>query len=768
MLGLGSLGCGVIPVQFPDQAHSAGLSEALLITNNSRARARRSERSSMPSLPIQQIQARGLVPEISADVGTGGPATAVAQGVASMALGVNNWIQQERDAEDNLAMTNAMSRLRAGMTEDMADQVGGAEGGEKVDGPAEGKADRIKANFQRRIDAEYKRMSPRAARKFDAQYAGGLRAQVQAQAFNAERGAKQEQMRSDAAQGAIADGQAVFADPSQAVDIMARRAASTDSLPLPEVERQAMKLRQLQAIAQSAINAMVDRDPAGTAKRLNEATPESIKSDPVLSALPADRLELAKHRANTEVSRIAAEGRFDIASRTKDVQTMVMNGVTPPANVAPTVDEYKRIHGASGQAIWQQEVGDYLQIGGAIQRMRTASAPEREEILQANRPTAGAGFSSGMRMYQALGEAKSIVERDIVKDPAAYALGNSPRVRNAAAVMQQVMEDPKKGAEDRVAVTKFFAEVMQAEQLRLGIATIRDDLTGNKPRGPRLLTNAQANAISDELSDPATGGVNAARLIQQLEQRWAESWPMVYRQLAADNKLPPAALVIPNMPNDASRSRMAAVSVMKPDELKALVAPGDMQDIQDRVRSEFDQAQRTFTAQGASGGATLSVIMGEAEKLAYWYRSTGRSVKEAARQAYTETMGHAYTFTDTYRVPSRFDGGQVQRGADATVEKVLREGGARVFAGEASHLLTDDAIRYRSMWITSSDESGLELRLRGADGGVYAILSKDGQPVRMTWADLLTNANEAKARDQTQEGNEEWLRRRQRELNPRR
>jgi hypothetical protein len=474
-----------------------------------------------------------------------------------------------------------------------------------------------------------------------------------------------------------------------------------------------------------------------------------------------------EHQVRAEQQRKAVEGRFDIASRTKDVQSMVLSGVTPPEGVAPTVAEYTTLHGASGPAMWQQEVGNYLRIGGVIQQMRVASAVDREQMVREQEPAAGPGFAGDLSMRDAVQQAKTLIERQIVADPAAYALKNSPRVQKAASVMQQVLTDPKTTPEDRTAVVDFFARTSVAEQLRLGVDTIRDDRAGNRQRGPKLLTNEQANAISDQFNDQTMGGAKAAVLVQALEAQWGKYWPQVYGQLAADNKLPPAALVIPNMPNDGSRVRMASASVMKMDDLKALVEPSDPKDIKERLLSEFDRAQRTFTSQGADGNRTLATVLGEAEKLALLYRSQGKSVKDSARQAYTETMGHRYEFADTYRVPQTEAPKDVAAGADHAL-RGLKPEDVQVFSGGAPTILTADALRNRTMWITDGAERGLQLMLRGADGGVYAIQAKDGSPISFGWAALREMAKASRTPEAMRATDIEELRRRQQELNPRR
>ncbi|HEY8879093.1 MAG TPA: hypothetical protein VIN03_16110, partial [Roseateles sp.] len=135
-----------------------------------------------------------------------------------------------------------------------------------------------------------------------------------------------------------------------------------------------------------------------------------------------------------------------------------------------------------------------------------------------------------------------------------------------------------------------------------------------------------------------------------------------------------------------------------------------------------------------------------------------------------KTMGWKYQFDGTYRIPNDVDAKRIGVGTDAVIEDLIKNGGAKVFNNQtrAHEILTNDSLRYWSMWITNRDETGLELRLRGKDGDVYAVQGPDGTPVVRSWADLMTRARAAKVVDDTGEGTTEWMRRRQEELNPRR
>lgn len=729
----------------------------------------------MPALPIQLLTTQ----ERSAGDYRGAQSSAVdlqrATGSFQQVLGMaardeevakQQEVQRIRQLEQDEARThviNAESRIQARV----ADRITQAREAGALVGLTESLSKDFETWTKEEVDG-----APTAAKSTLNQVMARLRGDANLKVAGLEVQDRQKRVVTDFSNGLEDDRRLVYADPAQFPEALARRRALAASLQISDVDRQELDAKARQELAAGAATSMAENTPQQFLDRAGGGDPEkaaaAVKNDPILSNLSPESLRATMHLARTELNRRSAEDRYDVVSRTKDVQTMTMAGVPIPAGSAPTVEQYTRTFGPSGAARWQDEVGNYLQISGAVQQMRTSTPEERNALIAAAAPTPGAGFAGGLQMRDALLQAKQVVEKQIVSDPAQYALTNSPRVQQAYTVMQRVLNDPKQGAEDRAAVVDFFARTSEAEQLRLGIGTIRDEQAGNRPRGPKPLTNAEANAISDQFNDQTTGGANAAKLVQGLETYWGKWWPKVYGQLAADNKLPPAALVIPNMPNDASRSRMAAVSALKPSELKDLVAGSDVKDIRDATLAEFDQAQRTFTAQGVAGNRTLGMVIDSAEKLATLYRSQGQSVKAAARQAYTETMGWKYQFADTYRVPNEFDAKQVGRGTSAAVDQLLKEGGYTAITGGVPEILNQDALRSRSMWINTPDEGGLQLMLRGADGGVYAVHGKDGGPVRMNFSDLTTKAAQARAADNTQEGHQDWMRRRQQELNPRR
>lgn len=605
---------------------------------------------------------------------------------------------------------------------------------------------------------------------------GSLREHVGVQSLVFQSGARASYRAKSLTEGVEKSARLVTVDPSQMPDVLAQELALIrSSSDLTAEQRSVLAERAKDTLSWAAAQTLVKKAPDAFLARIGmtggktdiEKASRAVQNDAVLSQLPPARLQQAIDMAMVEVQRKVTEGRYEIGQRTRDVQAMVLTGETPPKGVAPTVAEYTAIHGASGAAIWQHEVGNYLEVGAAIQQMKTATAEEREALARDTAPTVGPGYEGKLQTHKAVLQARSMVEDQIIADPAAYALKNSSRVQQAANVMQRVLNDPKTSAGDHTAVIDFYARTSIAEQQRLGIDTIRDAKTGNKNRQPQLLTNEQANAISDSFHSQASGGEKAAQLVTSLEAQWGQYWPQVYGQLANANKLPPAALVIPNMQNDGSRARLATASAMKSSELKDLLEPTVVKDIRDGILSQFERSQRTFTAQGADGNRTLSIVMGEAEKLAMLYRANGRSTKDAVTQAYTETMGWKYEFADTYRIPLKEKPNDVRAGATYAL-RGIKPADVTLFVDGAHTVVAEDALRNRAMWITAGDESGLQLMMSGQDGGVYAVRDKEEKPVIFSWSKLRSMSATAELPAVQRAVDIEEMQRRQRELNPRR
>ena len=448
-------------------------------------------------------------------------------------------------------------------------------------------------------------------------------------------------------------------------------------------------------------------------------------------ALDPQRQAALIHRINVLTDRGHAEAKQGLASRAQDVQAMALGAQPVPDGFAPTKQEAIAAYGARGADWWQENVGNYVDMGAALRRMRDANVADRRALVAEAAPATGEGFAGKARMQQVLRQANEAIEGRLKEDPAAYAMEVSGRVQRAQTVMARVVGDQAAPEVDKSAAVDFFARTTLAEQARLGA------------KMPALLPKGQVEAIAQQFHSPREGGQTAADMVASLEQQWGRHWPAVYGQLAREAKLPAAALVIPNMADRGARARLAMLSQMKDDDLKALLPPAESRAVREKLQDQFSGAASSFLTQGPGGIDTIAKVMQSAEKLALFYRSKGSGAGDAAEQAFKETLGHAYTFADTYRIPNGERPDMVQEGAAVAMrdlDAVAPFAAPRGVTKEAASAQTLDAVRKSGQWIAKDDESGLRLIARDASGQIYAVRRPDGTPVEFTWAKLRASA----------------------------
>jgi hypothetical protein len=521
-------------------------------------------------------------------------------------------------------------------------------------------------------------------------------------------------------------------DPTLHAEMLAQElAAINDSADFNAAEKAEMATSAREGLSWQAAQTLTMRNPAAMLQRLDS---KDINADPILGQLKPERLQQIRAAAMTEVARGVAGERTRLIAQERDIQAMVMAGEVPPT--APTREEYVKAFGPDGAMRWDTEVGTYLQVGDGIRKMKDAGPEVRAAIIAAAAPQPGPGYAEAAKVHTAMVQAARAIDKRLTDDPARYALESSERVAQAQRVLVNETAGPGRDTGDaaaraqRIGVTDFYARTMIAEQTRMGV------------QQPRLLTEDQAKAIVQQFYDQQQGGKKAAELIAGLEETWGRWWPTVYSQLASDAKLPPAALVIPNMKDAGARQRLAEWSAMKPAERKALLQPTDERDIRDAVLSRFTPAAASFLAQGGAGQRTAAVIIDQAEILAAGYRAQGKSIGDAAEQAYEEVMGWKYDFGPTYRVPKDQQHGQVEQGTRAFLSALrdVRVPGIPGMDDEAVREQTLDAVRTNAVWVTNRDETGLRLMVKGQDGGVYQVADAAGRPIEASWGHLRSAA----------------------------
>lgn len=683
----------------------------------------------------------------------------------------------------------------------------------QMSGDADGMTESVLKDYDADIKARIE-SAPMAAKQSLRTEFARMRSSLHAQAFNIEVQARQAKALQQDDAGLDADSRAVLGDPSLFTDKLGLRQASAASLQVPENVRQARMSAARDKLVLAAATGYAQQNPHETLRALGmeapqassipsaaddfaavsaaQETPEAraqqlailkaeannpaysaqeraavsreierVKARPIrnpgeapkaspgeghpaLGMLPFERVDDIARIARATLERDVSSLRGSLRDKARDVQAAVASGLpVGDAAVDGVADQYITAYGAAeGLRRYRDEIGVPLQIGKSIGALRTGSAADRIALIQSARPVGVDGAAEKKAQYDAMVQANQIIERQLKEDPATYALQNSRAVNDAYSAMVSAEGDA------RPAAVAAYVTATRAEQERLGAQNVR------------LLTEAQGQAVVRAFMDNPPEA--AGDVIAGLEDEWGKAWPAVYKQLAQENKLTPAALVIPNMKDQGARARMAQASAIKADDLKTMLDPADAKDLRAKLQDQFKPAAQTFLAQSTAGLQSVATIMDQAERLAFVYRSKGKGVAEAAKQAFDEVMGWRYEFTDTYRVPKEEQADQVSYGARVALRDTGR---TRLFTSrfsmgaQALSEQTKDAILTNGFWATSEDETGLVLKVKGDDNNDYVVQKQDGKPVMYTWQALRTlAANESPSAPKTSDQRQEQMR----------
>lgn len=432
-----------------------------------------------------------------------------------------------------------------------------------------------------------------------------------------------------------------------------------------------------------------------------------------------------RERAITLSKQTQVDAQALIGDTVRDQQGAWLSGLN---YTGPEVsrDQFISAYGASeGAQRWQQHQ-DAWQTGQDIQALGGMSATEQAALLQRRQPAGGPGFADDSRRYSILQRAAETVQRQRTEDPANAVLHSSESV---GAAYQDIQRAASSGDMAAMAqASRTYAGRTIGEQRRVGVLQ------------PKVLSNGEVARISAEFLDTAEGGRNAAELMSSLQSQWGPYFNDVYGQLAKSGKLPPSALVVPNMSDSGAAERL--VRSTQPGAAKAykeIIGPTAAKDVDTDLRKAMSPFLATLINQNGGEG-TYEAVRSSAEALAMSYVAGGKTVKDAVAQAYRETVGHAYQFKSTYRVPVKESPNDVEAG----VRHVLHDPGAipaQVFPDlsgqrpEAARAAMTDLLKNSAVLVTDGDEAGLDLFVdQGA--GLVPVMGVDGRQINFPWAVL--------------------------------
>jgi hypothetical protein len=478
-----------------------------------------------------------------------------------------------------------------------------------------------------------------------------------------------------------------------------------------------LREKSAEAVAAAAVTGMIDRDPHGTLKQLNQERPESR----AIRVLNYDQRQALRREAETEIARREAAAKHEQAEAKQALGERVRDAVTayrlgldfdaPPARA----DFIVALGKEDGDKAYENFTHEQ-QLGADLQVLATMPPQEQAQLLAKRAPTGSEGVAESAERFRVLAAQTQQLNRQRDADPAAYVTKYSDKVRAAFAQADQSPE-----------AAQSYATAALAEQRRLGV------------KQPRILPDEVASSIAGAFNTAT--GEQLVGMIQTEETKWGSQWPRVFGELAA-KKMPASALAIGRGMAPGPAVRLASIAALPMEELQKGI-PDPPSDVREAIVPQMADFQRSLD--GVIGGERTFADMYEAvQRLTYSYVRQGVAVNKAAKRAYSEVLGDHYAFRDanghTFRVPIEQDSDAIEIGAQAAMKSLPQD--LQMPVGAANPNLYADYVRAigkHGYWVTSVEgENGLTLFLDGAP-----VLRGNGSTYSLTWDQLRAlTANE--------------------------
>jgi hypothetical protein len=245
-------------------------------------------------------------------------------------------------------------------------------------------------------------------------------------------------------------------------------------------------------------------------------------------------------------------------------------------------------------------------------------------------------------------------------------------------------------------------------------------------------------------SDDATARVGLIGQIQAEKAKWGDYWPDVVRQLS-----PSMQPMVRAIAAGADTSAMTRLLSLDPKENPAAVLKEQSETKSSDVRKALntEMAPLLSTMVGVQKDRDFVDYYNMGEKLAALYVRDGMDASSAAHKAFGDLIGNRYDFRDTYRIPkdSGVAADDVQAGALAAKAQ-LEALGAKPAVDDVggpsdAKGASFDAYRRDGVWVTSPDNSGLNLMY-----GNKSVKDARGAPLQLSWAKLAQMGGSPEAR----------------------
>jgi hypothetical protein len=401
-----------------------------------------------------------------------------------------------------------------------------------------------------------------------------------------------------------------------------------------------------------------------------------------------------------------------------------------------SADNINRVFGDERGAMVSESINDARSFGQAITEVKTAGPEELRGIVEAAKPTDPENFRRESKQFGILAKAIQARNKAIAADPSAYVIQNSNVADKSFQSFQAAFASGD--VEATTAAAQEYSAIQRSMQEELGV----------HPQGVQLLPTQFEDQISATLNDFSQGGEAVALQLDALKTSFGGEWGTVMRQLSQNKKLGGGLKVMAGMDFGPEMVVLGEALSVTPKQYKEFIGDDDFKDIQADTIEELEDFQNTL--RGQPGAEQVFIQHKTAiESLAMKYIADGifDDTGDAIEQARTDVLDSRFTFTDTYRIPTRFSADEVELGVSNTIDSI-REGGFNLLIPESDVVenIEDRAEVYlsalRPQPITDPNGEGILF----TDQNGNAIFTAEGDPLIIPFKQLEEGVESVSAR----------------------
>lgn len=424
-----------------------------------------------------------------------------------------------------------------------------------------------------------------------------------------------------------------------------------------------------------------------------------------------------------------AQYRLDIQDQLQSAQQSFLQFGTYNGPIPSKAQVVAAYGGQRGEDAYDGLV-QMQKLGPDIQAARGATYDEQNKLLAQYAPKPDSNIIQENQNYKFLSAAIEQSRQQREQDPAAFVQTVNPDAKAAYATFAQSLTDQTLNPQQRAEAAQNYAAKSVAAQSVIGVYK------------PSIVPNGYADWLVQQF-DPAKGE-NTAATLQTEAQKWGKYWPDVYAQV--QKELPPAARVIGSGMAPGPAALLAEVAKVPDAEFKASLGAANIKALDDKTPGYLSDFYATTKWNVGGGVGTNQMIEDATKKLAARYVLNGATTDNAMKQAAQDVILGRYTFAKTgffgdptYRVPIQYDARAIQTGANSTLDSLTVKD-VRLPSTENQESLLNSYKR-NSVWATNQDESGLTLIDKDTK---LPVRNKDGQPIDLSWQQLLETAKPSK------------------------